>query len=42
MKDYPARFRDPDDDEPEQPEQPEKPAAEPPVNELESRLFKGR
>ncbi len=43
MKDYPARFRDPDDDEPdEQPERPEKPAAEPPVNELESRLFKGR
>ena len=42
MKDYPARFRDPDDDEPEQPEGPEKPAAEPPVNELESRLFKGR
>ena len=42
MKDYPARFRDPDDDEPELPEQPEKPAAEPPVNELESRLFKGR
>ncbi len=42
MKDYPARFRDPDDDEPEQPERPEKAAAEPPVNELESRLFKGR
>jgi ATP-dependent Clp protease, protease subunit len=43
MKDYPARFRDPDDDEPdEQPERSEKPAAEPPVNELESRLFKGR
>jgi ATP-dependent Clp protease protease subunit len=42
MKDYPARLRDPDDDEPEQPERPEKPAAEPPVNELESRLFKGR
>jgi ATP-dependent Clp protease, protease subunit len=42
MKDYPARFRDPDDDEPEQPERAEKPAAEPPVNELESRLFKGR
>jgi len=42
MKDYPERLRDPDDDEPEQPEQPEKPAAELPVNELESRLFKGR
>ncbi|HZB90546.1 MAG TPA: ATP-dependent Clp protease proteolytic subunit [Stellaceae bacterium] len=42
MKDYPARFRDPDDDEPEEPQPPEKPQSEGPVNELESRLLRGR
>ncbi len=42
MSDHPVRFRDPEDPgEPEQPER-EKGAAEPPLNELESRLLKGR
>lgn len=44
MQDDAARLRDPDDDpdHPEQPERADKPAADAPVNELESRLFKGR
>ncbi len=44
MSHQPSTFRDPDDapDEPETPETGEQRPAEAPVNELESRLFKGR
>jgi ATP-dependent Clp protease, protease subunit len=42
MKYYPARFRDPDDDEPEAPQGPEKSQSDGPMNELESRLLRGR
>jgi ATP-dependent Clp protease, protease subunit len=45
VRPYPPQFRDPDDapeEEPDMPEREEKKTDEAPLNELESRLFKGR